>query len=417
MDTEVVTPVFTREQVLESLKRIVRSDGFAGSAQLSRFLSYVVEHALQNEAGALKESAIGTAVFHRGPGYDPKADPIVRVEARRLRARLDAYYLARPQEPVRISLPKGGYTPLFEPAKLEPTEPEQPKPLPALPASLSVRAWFIIVGLCGSAVVLAGIIAVYTARSPERLVSRFWSSVLNAGRPALLIPADSGLVMMQDLLHQPVSLQDYVTGDYRTRLPAGLISSSQPAAAFAGRRYTSIADLEFATRLAGKPEASRRGVVIRYARDVRSEDLKGGNLILLGARHSNPWVELFEKDATFRLEHDEQTGTFRVINTRPAGQEPMQILISPSDLRREIYGVITFHRNREGSGNVLVIAGSSVAGTEAAADLLLDPVKLLPLLRRAEVNGVIRGFDVLVHDRNFGGTARRGEVIGLHVEN
>ena len=71
----------------------------------------------------LKESVIGVEVFGRSPGYDPKTDPIVRVQARRLRAKLDAWYLTGGQaSAVRIALPKGGYTPEFGP----PPAPEPP---------------------------------------------------------------------------------------------------------------------------------------------------------------------------------------------------------------------------------------------------------------------------------------------------
>ena len=105
----------TREQILAGLERILASAEFAESAQLSRFLRHVVESRLAGDSGLLKESAIGTEVFRRGPTYDPKVDPIVRVEARRLRSRLDAYYEDKGAgDPIRISLPKGGYSPAFE---------------------------------------------------------------------------------------------------------------------------------------------------------------------------------------------------------------------------------------------------------------------------------------------------------------
>jgi hypothetical protein len=181
------------------------------------------------------------------------------------------------------------------------------------------------------------------------------------------------------------------------------------------RRYTSIADLDFALRVSRRPEVSRRGIRTRYARDLRLEDLQANNLIILGAKHSNPWVELFEPDAAFRIEHDETSGVFRVVIASPARGEPAEIVIPPSTLETQIYGIVSYHRNREGSGVVLMVGGTSVAGTEAAADLLLDDAAFLPWLRKAELHGRIQGFDLLLRGRNLGGGAPRAEVAAFRV--
>jgi Tol biopolymer transport system component len=80
---------------------------------MCRFLQFTVEEKLAGRADALKETLIGVHVFDRKPGYDPKIDAIVRVEARRLRSKLLEYSLAHPTESVFIELPKGSYTPEF----------------------------------------------------------------------------------------------------------------------------------------------------------------------------------------------------------------------------------------------------------------------------------------------------------------
>lgn len=103
------------QAVRTQLARILASDGFREAGRLGAFLRFVVEEALRGEAGRLKESVIGVEVFQRAPDYDPRIDPIVRVEARRLRARLDDYYAgAGAGDRVRIRLPKGTYAPVFE---------------------------------------------------------------------------------------------------------------------------------------------------------------------------------------------------------------------------------------------------------------------------------------------------------------
>ncbi len=403
----------SRDQLAACLKQVLASAEFTGSAQLSRFLSYIVEN--EAEPARLKESVIGVAVFNRGASYDPKVDPIVRVEARRLRARLDEYYQnSGLRDPVRISLPKGGYSPSFELADIETQPAPVAAPIPAAPLKRPRR--FMAIAIVFSVLAAAVGAMIYIANEPERTISNFWSPILQGDRPALIIPADSGLVMLQDLAHQPVSLQEYITGDYRTKLAAQSVLSPDLASNLSVRRYTSIADLEFASRLMRRPEAQPRGMLTRYARDVRVEDLKGTNLVLVGARHSNPWVELSEKDATFRLEHDERTGIFQVVNVKPQAGEPESIVISPADLPKEIYAIITYHRNRVGSGSALAVAGTSVAGTEAAADFLLDDSRMLPWLRKAASGGEIKGFDILLRDRNLAGSAPRADVVAFHAQ-
>lgn len=107
--------------IRQELTRILGSPVFASSPRMSRFLRVVVEAALAGEASALKEYAIGCSVFDRDSSFDPRLDPVVRNEARRLRKKLQQYYDSVPAAPtVRISLPKGGYVPAFETAGPEP---------------------------------------------------------------------------------------------------------------------------------------------------------------------------------------------------------------------------------------------------------------------------------------------------------
>lgn len=92
----------------------LRSHAFAGSGKLFAFLVFVVNEALEGRAGSLKEVVIGIELYGSATDYDPRIDSTVRVEARRLRRKLDAYY-AGPgcDDPLVISIPTGGYAPQF----------------------------------------------------------------------------------------------------------------------------------------------------------------------------------------------------------------------------------------------------------------------------------------------------------------
>lgn len=97
------------------LDRITASDEFRKCPQLMRFLRFAVREALSERDGGSKERLIGMEVFGRASDYDAGADPVVRVEARRLRRKLADYYAgAGREDPLEIFLPKGGYLPTFE---------------------------------------------------------------------------------------------------------------------------------------------------------------------------------------------------------------------------------------------------------------------------------------------------------------
>jgi Tol biopolymer transport system component len=96
------------------LDRILASGIFRRSKRLSAFLRYVVEQTLDGQADILKEQVLGAELYGKGPEFDGAADPIVRVDARRLRDKLREYYSESPWNPIKISLPKGSYVPVFE---------------------------------------------------------------------------------------------------------------------------------------------------------------------------------------------------------------------------------------------------------------------------------------------------------------
>lgn len=97
------------------MRRILADPTLQASQRRRELLHFVVEEALAGRADRLKGIAIALAVFDRKEDFDPQTDPIVRVEARRLRRDLDGYYATTGQrDPLLISIPKGGYVPHFE---------------------------------------------------------------------------------------------------------------------------------------------------------------------------------------------------------------------------------------------------------------------------------------------------------------
>lgn len=115
------------------LQKLLSHRLFARSERMRRFLHFAIEYTLQGRGAELKEYLIGTEVFDRQNAYDPRTDPIVRVEARRLRSKLQAYYRSDGQnDPVRIEFTPGSYTPHIRQSD------QIPQPPPSVSRSLAV---------------------------------------------------------------------------------------------------------------------------------------------------------------------------------------------------------------------------------------------------------------------------------------
>ena len=103
------------EKVSQQLGRILASKTFRQADRLQSFLSFIVKEVMSGRSDKLKEFLIGVEVFGKESSFDPRMDPLVRVQARRLRTRLDRYYREEGQnDEILIELPKGGYEPVFQ---------------------------------------------------------------------------------------------------------------------------------------------------------------------------------------------------------------------------------------------------------------------------------------------------------------
>jgi Tfp pilus assembly protein PilF/TolB-like protein len=148
---------------VNALERILAWPEMMRSPQLAKFLDYIVRRTLDGEEQAIKAYSIAVDVFGRSPDFDPQSDPIVRVQARRLRALLNSYYDANgDSEPLQIRLPTGRYIPEFvviNPAALE-VSPAAPPTIPSepqvqLPLARRLNWWMIALSLLLATALLA----------------------------------------------------------------------------------------------------------------------------------------------------------------------------------------------------------------------------------------------------------------------
>lgn len=128
------------DRIRLQLDRMLQSRSFNTVDRLKRFLLFVVDETLRGRGNQLKEFVVGSHVFGKESSFDPRRDPIVRVQARRLRARLARYYQEEGQsDRIVIELPKGGYAPVFREREVTTTQKRHPLAVLAARNSVTVR--------------------------------------------------------------------------------------------------------------------------------------------------------------------------------------------------------------------------------------------------------------------------------------
>jgi hypothetical protein len=389
------------------LERILASRHFVKSGLLSRFLRYICERSLTGGGHALTEHHIGVHVFGRPEDYDCSADNIVRNYARQLRNRLEDYYRWEGQsELLRLEVPRGGYKPIFLPLTMDsiPGVAEDHAALfttPGIASKPSTRSqpWAMVVL---SAVIIALLVVVLVLRSRARPVSvvsspmhAFWASIFHADRDTVIVTADSGFGTLQDVLGRRLSLADY------TSLQLGNLSLASPekyiTKDLASQRYTSMTDLETAVALSHLPEVVPSRLTIRFARDLRMEDLKDDNVVLLGSAYTNPWTELFEKNLAFELVEDAGAHSWKVVNRHPAPGEESSYQGERDGASHKTYARIAWVPNLDDTGHILMLQGLDMAGTQAAAQALLHSTALMDVWRQSNAcNTPDASFEVLL---------------------
>jgi len=144
-----------RAAVAQELERIAASDNFRKAERCVRLLRHVIDCAIEGREDALKEYTLGVTVFERPDSFDPRTDPVVRLEVRRLRLKLAEYYHHEGfDDPVIIDVPKGAYVPDFR-FRRPPENNAQPQPPEIVARPHRLRIW-IAAGLALIAISAAG---------------------------------------------------------------------------------------------------------------------------------------------------------------------------------------------------------------------------------------------------------------------
>lgn len=402
---------------------------------------YVSRRGLENALDELKEQRIGCEVFGRPADYSPAEDNIVRVEAGLLRKRLTAYFNAEGRdERLLLSIPKGSYVPVFEERDTSATDPASPATAEnrAVPVHVerpagtlrSLKFWIGVAAILGVACVgLTVALAHRTARIetavPAHITStttRFWNNIFTVKNRTYLVCADAGLALFQDLTHQHISLADYLNRAYEQRrcssnASAEASGTSALIRSLPEKQYTSIADMYIMARLLRLGNGNADHVLVRATRSLSLEDFKSNNFVLLGSPRANPWTELFKPELNFVWEYPPNSNPVIRNKHSKAGEQRSYSSEGRGYNATTAYSVVVFLPNLSHSGNVLVIAGTSLIGTEAAGEYITTGDGLERFLHSLKLTqgSSTPYFEMLIRSSALAGGPETSELVAYRI--
>lgn len=424
-------------------QRVTASQAFVRSRLLSKFLLYIVAETLADRQNEITEHQIGVHVFDRPANYRSVEDNIVRTYARQLRRRMGEYFANEGAvETLRIEIPLGGYVPVFLPATEEKVEAKldrglvpiaigESDDLAEVQAPLADKAstqhrWQRRMLLIGSLVAYSAVLvwialAVAGRIRPAQSVaatddstSPLWAALFGGPANCYIVPADAGFNLLEDMTHRSLPLGTYVNGNYLdVNLPQ---MDEHTADDLRGQHFTSFVDLQTVTALARLPEFNPHRVIVRFPRDLQLDDLKTSNAIILGSMSSNPWAAIAENNANFRIVNGSTMQDAEVINVKPEPGESATYKSQWNRPEHETYAVIAYLPNLGGNGHMLLVQGLDVAGTQAAAETLLHPAAMAPVLQKAtRPDGSLRSFEILLRSSSIESRSADAEIIGSRI--
>jgi len=407
-------------------QRVVAGSLFAKSPLLSRFLLYVVAKTLEGRGAEITEHQIGVQVFDRQPGYRTSEDNIVRNYARQLRKRLAEHFAGEGRnEPLRIDIPLGGYGPAFvDPVEKDTGGDFHQPPMQATHGLVSPppdwKRWLFRASVATAySFVLIGLTWLVATRIPtpqyfQEPVHSLWKALFDGPTSTYIVPADAGFNLLEDLSRRPLPLADYMRGGYLALPLSGVDAHS--AEDLRSQQFTSFVDLQIVSALSRRPEYNPQRTFLRFPRDVRLDDLKNANAVLIGSVGSNPWSSLADSTANFRIVYGQGMQGATILNENPQPGESPFYASHWNEPAHDTFALIAYLPNLGGTGHLLLLQGLDVAGTQAAAEALFHPDAIAPALRRAtRPDGSLRYFEILLRSTSLESNSTGTQVIASRI--
>lgn len=374
------------DQYLEQIDRLAGSHTLHGSESLCKLLRYLATHALTRPGVPLKEYEIATEVFHRPADFDPQLDSTIRVQAGRLRLKLAEYYGAEgAADPILVDLPKGGYLLTFQHRTAASHMGLSVAPLNRERRQTASRKWVTTVLVL--VVLLAAAIGVILTMVANRTSAE--AIAANHAEPA---PAAFRIFWGSFL---SVPLRPWVifsNGAFVGRPETGMryFDPKRDSRSLILDHYTGVGEVLAVHELDSVFAQLGRPILVKRGSLLSLDDAKNNNLIFLGSPAENLPLRDIPNTQEFvfrQLTSGPRKGDLAILNMHPQAGEPNLFLASPSNQPlTEEYSVIARVREGNPAQSVMILAGTTTIGTQAAVEYICTPQSLQDLLQKLGVS-------------------------------
>lgn len=416
------------------IDRIAASSQFRRSARLRDFLLYVGHRSLKKNSGEIHEQEIGEKVFGRSASYDRGHDNIVRVNATELRKRIEAYFAGEgAEEQLLLAIPRGSYKPIFyrrsQAGVIDATAAAADLPPFAsteAPASIPGGRSWLVPFLAGLSLLLAILCAVLwlqmrSARQQTDLhyskpsVAAFWKKFAGTTQEVDLVLPDGAVSISEEMTGTSMSLSDYIDHEYARPAQLQTIGPDRVAdlRTIFNHNLVTLGDFHAAQQfLALKPLGPSLNLTL--ARFYSADSIKRNNLVLIGGKKANPWVQLFDEQLNFSVDYDTKHWQSFIANRHPRPGEQAEYLAQMSRNAFAGYSVVDYISNPGKTGNVLIIAGTDSDATAAAAEFLTSEERLKSLTETLH-SKELPHFELLLKTARLSGASFNAEVLAYRT--
>ncbi len=425
------------DQRAAQVRKILESRTLQHADALKRLLDYLARQAIENHAGDLKEYTVGLEAFGKPADYNPQLDSSVRVQAGKLRQKLDEYYRTEgTADEVLVALPKGHFKLEFH---LRPVVGESmavaataaaaaAAQAAGVPASRVTWAWWtsalttmaamVVVIIAGSmlyrrssaaasaSVSTASVAAVWTPEMEE-----LWRPFLSNSRPVIVAIGTPLFVKIGGSFFRDPTLNTWESASQADNVrEVQRAIGGETAGAFL---YTGIGEAEGAFELGRLLLTRDHDITLRASNQLTWEDIDHSNVIFLGAPKYNQQMLDLPGQQDFDIHSS------RVRNLHPAPGEPsvFEEKWSPDHVHLdEGHALISRLPGLHRTGDILILAGSYTESTRAAAEFVTRPEYVAALIKKIHEKGdVPQYFQLVLHVRYKSHTPIAIEPVAFHA--